>query len=244
MAQVVNVNVPSLFAAMTLNRSAKGLQTSQERTSSTERINSVEDDPTGLKQASLYAAEMRGTEVAIRNAEDSVSKAKMLDGYAKQVNDNLLRLYEIFVQTNDEGNEESAALIAENARIAELTQGDDFADWYGSEVTVDGKGGTVAVQSEAIEEYSGESAEDVLADIEALTEQRAIFGADIATFNSAVSTMQTSLVNVTQSYSRIMSTDYAVETANQARYSIMQQAGMAVLAQANQNPQMVLTLLR
>ena len=63
-------------------------------------------------------------------------------------------------------------------------------------------------------------------------------------FGSAVATLQTASVNLSASYSRIMDTDYAAETAAQAKNNILQQAGTAVLAQANQTPQTVLTLLR
>jgi flagellin len=77
-----------------------------------------------------------------------------------------------------------------------------------------------------------------------VTASRANYGADMVQFGSAVATMQTTSVNLSASYSRIMDTDYATETASQARNNILQQAGTAVLAQANQTPQTVLTLLR
>jgi flagellin len=59
-----------------------------------------------------------------------------------------------------------------------------------------------------------------------------------------VASLQTASVNYSASYSRVMDTDYAAETAAQAKNNILQQAGTAVLAQANQTPQTVLTLLR
>ena len=77
-----------------------------------------------------------------------------------------------------------------------------------------------------------------------MTTARANYGADMVRFGSAVATMQTEAVNLAQSFSRIMDTDYAAETASQARNNILQQAGTAVLAQANQNPNTVLSLLR
>jgi len=66
----------------------------------------------------------------------------------------------------------------------------------------------------------------------------------MATFGSAVATMQTEAVNLSASFSRIMDTDYAAETTAMTRNNILQQAGTAVLAQANQTPNTVLTLLR
>jgi flagellin len=61
---------------------------------------------------------------------------------------------------------------------------------------------------------------------------------------SEVASLQVESVNLSAAYSRIMDTDYAAETSAQARANILQQAGTAVLAQANQTPNTVLTLLR
>jgi flagellin len=80
--------------------------------------------------------------------------------------------------------------------------------------------------------------------ITAVTTARATYGADMATFSSAVATLGTQSVNTSAAYSRIMDTDYAVETTNMTRNSILQQAGSAILAQANQQPNSVLSLLR
>jgi flagellin len=74
--------------------------------------------------------------------------------------------------------------------------------------------------------------------------QRATLGATMATAASEVSAYQISSVNLSAAYSRIMDTDYATETTSMTRNNILQQAGTAVLAQANQVPNTVLTLLR
>lgn len=87
-------------------------------------------------------------------------------------------------------------------------------------------------------------ADAVSADIAAVAAGRAGYGADMATLASAVANLQVTSVNLSASYSRIMDTDYAAETTNMTRNNILQQAGTAVLAQANQTPNTVLTLLR
>ncbi|MFZ2524496.1 MAG: flagellin, partial [Candidatus Ferrigenium altingense] len=69
-------------------------------------------------------------------------------------------------------------------------------------------------------------------------------GADMASLSSAITGLQIASVNLSASYSRVMDTDYAAETTNMTRNNILQQAGTAVLAQANQTPNTVLTLLR
>jgi flagellin len=66
----------------------------------------------------------------------------------------------------------------------------------------------------------------------------------MATYGSAIANLQTQSVNLSAAYSRVMDTDYATETTNMTRNNILQQAGTAMLAQANQQPNMVLTLLK
>ena len=82
------------------------------------------------------------------------------------------------------------------------------------------------------------------ADLTAVGGQRAAYGATMAQKASEVATLQISGVNLSAAFSRIMDTDYAAETTALARSNILQQAGTAMLAQANQTPQNVLSLLR
>jgi flagellin len=244
MAQVINTNVAALFAGAALNKSAIGLQVAQERLSSGLRINSAKDDATGLGIATNYDKQVRGTNIAIRNAQDAISKAQTNDGYAAQIHENLKRLYEIAVQLGGTATgAEADALVAENTRIRGLTSN-------AVATTVDGNGTQVTGASLAIGALASEGVAanrtiaNFAADINTVTAARANYGADMVRFGSAVATMQTESVNLSASFSRIMDTDYAAETAAQARNNILQQAGTAVLAQANQNPNTVLTLLR
>lgn len=78
----------------------------------------------------------------------------------------------------------------------------------------------------------------------AVSDQRSAFGALQARFSSVISTLQVSGENVTAARSRILDTDFAAETAALTRGQILQQAGTAMLAQANQVPNGVLALLR
>jgi flagellin len=80
--------------------------------------------------------------------------------------------------------------------------------------------------------------------IDAVNGQRATFGAVQNRFENAISTLQISAENQTAARSRIMDADYAAETAAMSRANILQQAGNAMVAQANQGPQQVLSLLR
>ena len=80
--------------------------------------------------------------------------------------------------------------------------------------------------------------------ISTVSDQRAVMGASQSRFDSVIANLQSSVENQTAARSRIMDTDFAAETANLSRAQILQQAGNAMVAQANQLPQQVLTLLR
>jgi len=80
--------------------------------------------------------------------------------------------------------------------------------------------------------------------ISSVNSQRATFGAAINQLTYAVDNLASVKVNAEASRSRILDTDYAVETSELARTQIIQQAGTAMLAQANQLPQTVLSLLQ
>jgi flagellin len=243
MAQVINTNVASLFAGASLNKSASALQTAQQRLSSGLRINSAKDDATGLGTATNYDKTVRGTNIAIRGASDAISKAQTYDGYASQISENLTRLYELAVQAGGTATgAETVALQAENTRIAALTAGGTSAVVDGAGTVKTGVSATVVVAGGGTAGVA--SVANISTDITALIASRANYGADMATFGSAVATMQTASVNLSASYSRIMDTDYAAETTNMTRNNILQQAGTAVLAQANQTPNTVLGLLR
>ena len=80
--------------------------------------------------------------------------------------------------------------------------------------------------------------------ITSVNDQRANFGAVQNRFDNVVSNLMVSSENQTAARSRIMDADYAMETASLSRAQILQQAGNAMLAQANQLPQQVLALLQ
>jgi len=238
MAQVINTNVAALFAGAALNKSAIALQTAQERLSSGLRINSAKDDATGLTIATGYDSQVRGTNIAIRGANDAISTAQTNDGYAAQITANLQRLYEIAVQLGGTASgAETTALTTENTRIAALTT-------VATAHVIDGTGTLKTGVSNVITVANVLSVAGINADLATVGAARANYGADMATFGSAVAVMQNTSVNLSAAYSRIMDTDYAAETTAMTRNNILQQAGTAVLAQANQTPNTVMTLLR
>jgi flagellin len=238
MAQVINTNVASLFAGAALNKSANALQTAQQRLSSGLRINSSKDDATGMATATTYDSKIRGSNMNLRNVNDAISLAQTADGYLGQVLENTLRLKEIYVQTGAVSNEEAVGLLAENKRISGLVVASAavVVDGSGNSTTAYGKTFTAATAFADLTAFTTE--------INAIVSARARFGADMAVLSSAATTLQTESVNLSAAYSRVMDTDYAAETTAMTRNQILQQAGIAALAQSNQNPSNVLSLLR
>ena len=220
MAQVINTNVSSLFAGAALQKSAVALQTAQNRLASGLRINSAKDDATGLVNATNFDISRRLAATNQRAAEDALSTAQTSDGILGIMADNLLRLGEI-VSTSAE----ATALNAENARLSSLV----------AATPASGSNGGVTVTGATIAST---------ATIGTVNTARAAFGADMAALQSAINSFAIQQVNLSASYSRVMDADYAAETTAMTRNNILQQAGMAVLAQANQTPNTVLTLLR
>jgi len=122
------------------------------------------------------------------------------------------------------------AVITENLlRIAEVGTGST-------------EGAALVTENSNIKTLGG-----ITADVTSLTavgSARATLGATMAVAASKVATQQVLSVNLSAKYSRIMDTDYAAESTAMTRANILQQAGTAALAQANQTPNTVLTLLR
>jgi flagellin len=239
MAQVINTNVASLFGQQALNKSSQGLQTAMQRLSSGVRINSARDDATGMSTAAGFESKMRGANMALRAANEGIAKAQINDGYHAQVYDNLQRIREIAVQKGGTASgDEYTSLKAENTRLLGL------AGATGA-VVVKSDGSTVTGAATAAATITGNATvTDVDADIAAVVAARSKYGADMATFSSAAGALGTEAVNSAAQFSAVMDTDYAVETTNMLRNQILQQAGSAMLAQANQVPNGVLALLR
>ena len=217
MAQVINTNVAALFAGAALNKSAIALQTAQQRLSSGLRINSAKDDSSGLATATAYDTQIRAANVNIRLKNDAISTAQTNDGKLGIVTENLQRMAELLLANGGAVNAEFTALDTVNAALAT------------------GTGATYTAAS---------TAADVTNNLTAVGTARETLGAAMASNASEVAALQIDAVNLSAAYSRIMDTDYAAETTAMARNNILQQAGTAVLAQANQTPNSVLTLLR
>ena len=392
MAQVINTNTMSLNAQRNLSTSGSSLATTIQRLSSGSRINSAKDDAAGLAISERFGTQIRGTDVAIRNANDGISLAQVAEGSLTEIGNNLQRVRELSVQASNATNSASdrKALQAEVTQlVSEIDRVAKQSDFNGTKLldgtfssqlfqvganagqaiaidkTIDAKAGSLGTSTFAsgatdvlaastdgsritgkvmgvdigtVEIKAGATTADaskavatainakigeaglyaeanadgsmkltsvkegkavVAADIAlersdltaatgvwsaktaagaytagtataanvqkldvstvlgaqqamevvdkalgAINSTRADLGAIQNRFTSVVANLQTSSENLSASRSRIKDTDFAKETAELTRTQILQQAGTAMLAQANQVPQNVLSLLQ
>ena len=130
MAQVINSNVMSLNAQRNLGTSSASLGTTIQRLSSGLRINSAKDDAAGLAISERFSTQIRGLDVAVRNANDGISLAQTAEGAMVEIGNNLQRIRELAVQsanaTNSQSdrdalNSEVSQLVAEIDRVANQT---------------------------------------------------------------------------------------------------------------------------
>ena len=267
MPQTINTNVSSLNAQRNLTTSQNSLATSMLRLSSGLRVNSARDDAAGLAIADRMNAQVRGINVAIRNANDGISLAQTAEGALATVTDALQRMRELAVQaqngsngTSDRANldAEYQQLSAEITRIATQTKFNGIAivgAGAGAQTFQVGanNGDTLTVTTTAVSAVGGglttaAAASTALAAIDTsldvITTNRATYGAAMSRFEFAISNLRISGENQSAARGRIMDADFAAETAELSRSQILQQAGTAMVAQANQVPQQVLQLLR
>src|SRR5262245_62570600 len=104
MPQTINTNLTSLNAQRNLNMSQSSLNVSMQRLSSGLRVNSAKDDAAGLAIAERMNAQVRGMNVAMRNANDGISMAQTAEGALGKLSDNLQRMRELAVQAANDTN--------------------------------------------------------------------------------------------------------------------------------------------
>ncbi len=118
---VINTNVKALAAQASMSNVNKSMETAMERLSTGIRINSAKDDAAGLAIALRMTADIRGTAVAIRNANDGISLAQTAEGGLGQINDILQRMRELAVQSSN-GTASADNRAASQLEITQLKQ--------------------------------------------------------------------------------------------------------------------------
>jgi len=285
MSMSINTNVQSMNAQRNTALNSASMSTTLQRLSSGMRINSAKDDAAGLAIATRMDTQVRGMNVAIRNANDGISLAQTAEAGMNTVTDMLQRMRELAVQasnsTNTTGaggdieklNDEYTQLGSEISRSLQAVQfnGQNLLSGVSSDFTfqVGANTGTsqqISVTSASLNlggsavsavygaatsalttgSNAGNSANIVALDaaISAVNTSRAKLGAVQSRFENTVNFLRSAVENQSAAKGRIMDADFAAETANLSRSQILQQAGTAMISQANQLPQGVLALLR
>lgn len=295
MGQVINTNIASMNAQRNLATSQISLQQSLQRLSSGLRINSAKDDAAGLAVATRMDSIIRGSQTALRNANDGVSLAQTAEDAISKITDSLQRMRELAVQA---ANATLASGDRDNIQVEFLQMQDEIhrtisgANFNGISLLDSGHNtnqssysfqigagtsganllsvnnresavsiaitdfetnyiGTGVGGGSAIIFIGGTQFADAQSAIDRLDSAlgfangaRAKWGAVQNRFDAIVSSLQVTIENQSAAKSRIMDADFAQETSKLTRGQILQQAGTAMLAQANSLPNGVLSLLR
>ena len=227
-ASVINTNIMSLNAQRNLNKNSLSLATSVQRLSSGLRVNSARDDAAGLAVGMTLEASVRSLTVQIRNEADNISSNQTQDANLGVVTDILQRMGELAVQAQGTNGAAEAAKIAVEY------------DALHTEASALGH----AVATSALTSANAATAQtDVNTKLGDVATSRAALGAAISVSEFTIQRLEARRESDAAARSRIMDADFAMETANLTRGQILQQAGTAMVAQANQIPNTVLSLL-
>ncbi|MBT0670421.1 flagellin FliC [Novosphingobium profundi] len=271
---VINTNISAIKASNASNSANKMLGTAMERLSTGKRINSAKDDAAGLAIATSMTAQIKGMSQGIRNANDGISLAQTAEGGLSEVSNMLQRVRELAIQSasatyQDSDREamqsEVTALTEQISDVLSDTKfnGNALFSTSGSDVTFDiqtgaNSGETITLTSTTIDgtnldataldvsdaasaSTTIDNVDAALADVNAT---RASLGAGQNRLESAINNLTNNVTNLSDARSRIEDADYSSETTQMAKAQILSQASTAMIAQANQSQQNVLSLLR
>ena len=272
----INTNVEALNANRFLDRTNMGLAKSIERLSSGCRINRGADDAAGLAVSEVMRSQIKGYEVAARNAQDGISLVQTADGALGSVGESLQRLRELAMQASNGTytdaqrsniQQEVSALLSEIGNVGTNTSFNGTAILAGGSIATSGVTpavgpdasaaqsitfsiatvSTTALSINGISVATQTGAASAIASIDAaintVTTQRASLGAIQNRLEKTIENLNVGRENLAAAESRIRNADVAKEMTDFTRLQILQQAGTAMLAQANVAPQSVLQLI-
>lgn len=270
---VINTNITALIGQNNLSNSQAMLAKAQERLSSGLRINSAADDAAGQAIANRMSAQITGMQQAQRNTNDGISLAQTQEGGLNQISDNLQRIRELAVQAANDTNtaeDRSSIQLEIDERVSEITRVAEATTFNGTNLlnaagtlniqvganttadvdnlsinTVDATASALNIDALSVADFSSAqlAIDAVDSALQTIDDNRATLGATINRFESVLENLTTDVTNLSEARSRIQDADYAEEVSNLTRAQILQQAGTSMLAQANQTPQSVLSLL-
>lgn len=273
MSLFLNTNSNALVSQASLKKTMREMAQALQRLSTGLRINSAKDDAAGLAISDLLLAQVQGLSQALRNANDGISLAQTTEGALQEVTNNVLRIRELTVQalngTNSKDN--LAAIQAEiDQRVQEIDRISAQSDFNGTKL-LDGSvasvvfqvgardGQTIAITLSKMDSTTMQIDKTkvdvtaaavnptILAQLDSaitiVDKLRGDLGAVQNRFISVVSSLATTINNLSESLSRIKDADYAAETGAYSRSRVLLKAGISTLAQANAQPYDILEVL-
>ncbi len=269
----INQNIAAQNSYRNLSVTDGQMNKSLEKLSSGFRINRAADDAAGLSISEGLRAQVGGLKMAVRNAQDGVSVVQTAEGALTEVHSILQRVRDLTVQAKNAGSVGAAGSTAVDAIGAEITElagalGDiaNRTEFNGTKLLdaaqtlnfqVGSKDGdtltvttlNITAVAAAVTTLGGAptgatALADVDAQIDTVSTGRAALGAKQNRLESTINSLNVAVENLSASESRIRDTDMAQEMVSFTRHQILSQAGTAMLAQANQASQGVLSLLR
>jgi flagellin len=261
MGLTVNTNLEAMDAARNLNSTENALGTAMQRLSSGLRINSAADDVAGYAISARLQGQVNGLNQATENISDAVSLAQTGQGALNDVVGMLQRVRELAVQyangttseTDKEAIEqETEQLKEEIKRVGETTTFNGVDLLKGGESIKFQVGAnekeTVEVKTvelaKAVEKASVKEIKTIDAALDAVTKAAGEFGAVQNRIQYTASNLEVYSQNLSSAVSQIVDVNMASEMTNFTKLQVLQQAGVAILAQANQLPDAVLKLLQ
>jgi flagellin len=269
---VINTNVNALQATNASNTAAAMTSQAMTRLSTGKRINSASDDAAGLAIATSMTSQINSLNQGVKNANDGISLAQTAQGSLDEVTNMLQRVRTLAVQSQNSTyssddrsnmNSEVSALkdqissIVSNTKFngkavfSGTTTDTSFSIQAGSDavtLTSKGLGWTSSGGKSSLDVSSATSATTTVTAVDDLLKKVAAtnstLGAGQNQLQSAVNNMTNTSTNLSAARSRIQDADYSAESTAMAKAQILSQASTAMIAQANQSQQNVLSLLK
>ncbi|MGX5609733.1 flagellin N-terminal helical domain-containing protein [Bacillus cereus] len=269
----INTNTVSLNTQNLLRKSSQGLEKGMERLSSGKRINSASDDAAGLAIATRMDSKIRGMDVGIRNSNDGISAAQTAESALGSITNILQRMRDLAVQSSNGTNntDDSAALDGEYTQLKDEIDHIAKNTSFNGVKLLDGTNaaGKLAIQLSDVKDDTmdiktmdatsatlkvvtgittaadaGKAMDEIDKALKDVSTARADYGANLNRLNFNIDNINSSKNNLAAAKGRIEDADMAAEVSEMTKNRILTQTGMAMLSQANQNPQQVMSLIQ
>ncbi|AJH85336.1 MULTISPECIES: flagellin N-terminal helical domain-containing protein [Bacillus cereus group] len=270
----INTNINSMRTQEYMRQNQDKMNTAMNRLSSGKSINSAADDAAGLAIATRMRAKEGGLNVGARNTQDAMSALRTGDSALQSISNILLRMRDLATQASSGTNgsndvasigKEYAQLKLEIDHIADKTNfnGKAFlAEATGGDADIsvqlsDASGDTLEIQSLNAKDLTTADLGDIDTNenaaleldkldtaIQAIADARATFGSQLNRLDHNLNNVTSQATNMAAAASQIEDADMAREMSEMTKFKILNEAGISMLSQANQTPQMVSKLLQ